>query len=658
MAEWGKYLKNAVANVEQQLDKVLLDEKSSVRLKEPKTPVSSPLPAQNSSQEPTSSTEQNAASEIANQFRTLTASNFADTPDLTKVLQRARKLTLAVHTDEALEVLDGLEQAKSAVDAYVDSCNEKLTSANSKVLELCRLMHSEESKPSNSTETEQKLALVIEEGQVLAGEELKLNLTIRKLRSEKQAALAKAALLSEKNEEIRQLNTRVSELLTARTDLQALVEHYRDMANAGMASAAHADNASSMDDPAASEEAHAREKQQWHASESALLSRIADLESLSDARAESANELRSLLHEQQHTLAKSRDEVTALQDELRLVRAGAAARENELKELKELNFNLNSSEYNSDSKRSHKNVDRTSTPLDASPSSSPVPPSPSVSSYVPSVSTNPQLASVSSMDQITFSPSASKLRFDPINAFSALSTESLDIPPIEPLESLESDTRLTVGPEMPDIPEIPDVLEIQDIPDIPDDIPGIPEVPEVPEIPGTPGTPGLLGASEQQRPSLLDRSMTRDSLASADGSLLLSGGFSERRLSESVANDENNRLQPRFVHKLALKIRRLETELSNAKRQVDIANAQNDAAQTSLVKMMDAEDQLQVMQNRYEETEKLAEQLKLEVAQLKTAVERKSEIIAELQADVEDVKDAYKQQILDLVAEIERLKNC
>ena len=217
---------------------------------------------------------------------------------------------------------------------------------------------------------------------------------------------------------------------------------------------------------------------------------------------------------------------------------------------------------------------------------------------------------------------------------------------------------------MPDIPEIPDVLEVQDIPDNPDVVPGIPEVPEVPEIPGTPGTPGtlgtpgLLGASEQQRPSLLDRSMTRDSLASADGSLLLSGGFSERRLSESVANDENNRLQPRFVHKLALKIRRLETELSNAKRQVDIANAQNDAAQTSLVKMMDAEDQLQVMQNRYEETEKLAEQLKLEVAQLKTAVERKSEIIAELQADVEDVKDAYKQQILDLVAEIERLKNC
>lgn len=517
MSEWGRYFKNAVANVEQTLDKVLLEEK-------PK-----PEPVE-------------AAVKSAGAQDTLVTPKPAIVPDLHPAVSKAQKLALAVHSDAALELLDLIEAASKELDAYVHANTEKLLAAQQKLKLVTE-------PGSFGDDKDAQIKQLVNEGQQLAQQELKLNLLVKQLRSEKQQLQTKAASLTKQVQDTESLQTQLQKAQAQAAEFEALAGHYKQNANETVP-------ASTELAPQLELERAARKHDRDAAAqlESKLLARIADLEQLAKTRLSSVTELQSLLSSAQQDLLSARNTAVELGDELSRLKE-ECDKLNKLQELQEIQ------------------------------------------------------AEQEQIDEEDVENEAIEVAKEENGVESVGSS---------PVSLLNEDVReFQFGSPLHD----PYTLESP-----------LPE----PVHPFAHGDESALSLE----------SLRNYSVGSCD---TLEALDTQRRFSDG----EPESAPPRVVHELTLKIRKLERELANAKRAEKMKTAQTEAAQTDLARLIDADEQLEVLQRQYDAQLASDAQLKAELADLQTQNARKEELISELEADVEDVKMAYKQQILDLVAELE-----
>lgn len=111
-----------------------------------------------------------------------------------------------------------------------------------------------------------------------------------------------------------------------------------------------------------------------------------------------------------------------------------------------------------------------------------------------------------------------------------------------------------------------------------------------------------------------------------------------------------------MVRRLTSAVRRLESELSATKRNLELASNQREQTQREMVGLVDAQDELLRLREEYAAQN---DSLKDTQEQLKSSQDRaagRAERISELQADVQDLKDMYREQVETLVAQIEELK--
>lgn len=123
---------------------------------------------------------------------------------------------------------------------------------------------------------------------------------------------------------------------------------------------------------------------------------------------------------------------------------------------------------------------------------------------------------------------------------------------------------------------------------------------------------------------------------------------------ESVVDGQGASMQ--MVRRLTSAVRRLESELAATKRNLELATGQREQTQREMVELVDAQDDLIKLRQEYAALESA---LKENQDHLNTAKEESSgraERISELQADVQDLKDMYREQVEALVAQIETLK--
>lgn len=697
MSDWGSYLKNAVANVEQQLDKVLLEQNDQKSVAQPKTQpkprstrpdlaerlkratngtprhptpeksTSEPPKAENNEGEDSGSNdtgkdagnlsetnnkstisdshqhagegpenenhdnanenetqdEPETSSEIAESkelIELITNTTFEIAPSLSDVTLEARKLALAVQRDDALTLVDHLEKIDEEMNAYIDSISTRFSSLHSKA----RLLSTTRADLAADSQQRQ-VALLMEEGQRLSQQELKLNLLVKKLRSERNAAVTKADSASSKlaNLETQVANTNAELKLKSASlnELEGMVEHFRisaESANKMLDSQLQQDQQTSSDSTgrdvaALAEERLGVERSKWNIAEADLLARISDLENQTDARSTQFTRLQHSLQEAQQISRESREQMADLQDKLdatveqhsiedsrlqrelnelkvaqELLRSQLSASESKNNEL-ETKLHLSQEQFEQQLKEQHQHL-----------------------TYKHPFGFGEEDVTYDDVDPVTtVGPSGPFGEY--ANEYQPDDTRSLDGGSRSNYNSEPDEERVHQGSLEPKDGEKSDNASAQrEVPDI--SIDGITSL-----------------------PSNLDLSSRRESSLVGQDSLLGGSNLS-------------------LVKRLTLQVRKLENELSVSQKSYELAKIERDEFQAEIETMLDTQEQLN--QAKVELNDVSSQTLKLneKISELNAALGDKNERIDELEQDVRDLKEMYKEQVETLVNEIETIR--
>lgn len=328
--EWSGYLKRAVATVERHLDEALEKPSSKTDLTRSSSHVESREPSEESLAVPSATEEADEETLLAGP--TMTFPNLQ--PAVTSVQELALKLDSVTDNsikDAGLDAVDSVEAAVRDHDAFVADVTKRMTSLCSKIKYLSNTnLEKLENSSDAAAKRERQIVLLLDEGQRLAQQELKLNTLIKKLRKAsapqvtpqvsavQTAELEKALseLQVEKSRAASQhqaLERQLAEQGEAEAVLRqqmaadaALLEHYRSLAEAGAGSqeSLAADLQRRLD---MSRDHHTAAADNWNNIETGLLRRIAELESaLENDHSQRAGLLKKLQTTQQN-LTEARD---------------------------------------------------------------------------------------------------------------------------------------------------------------------------------------------------------------------------------------------------------------------------------------------------------------------------------------------------------------
>lgn len=698
MSDWGSYLKNAVANVEQQLDRVLLEQNEQKNTTQPNpqpkprssrpdlaerlkratngpskqaTPeTSTPEPPKSeTTQSPSAETKESSkdsgdpeeadkdatnsdpqqpigdskvgekpppqdepdlgeASERSSELpeskeliELITNTTFEIAPSLSDITLEARKLALSVQRDDALALVDHLEKVDEEMSAYVDSISTRFSSLHSKA----RLLGTTRADLAADSQQRQ-VALLMEEGQRLSQQELKLNMLVKKLRSERNAAVTKADSASSKlaNLETQVANTNAELKLKSASvnELEGMVEHFRisaESANKMLDSQIQQGSGDSdgRDVTALVEERFNVEKSKWNIVEADLLARISELENQTDARSTQFTRLQHSLQEAQQVSRDSRDQMADLQDkldetveqhsiedsrlqrevnELKLaqesLRSQLSATESRNTEL-ETKLHLSQEQFKEQLKEQHEQLTN-NVPFGFSEDIT-------YDDIDPVTTVGPSGPFGEYADNYQHEDTRSMDADSGINSHDGLGEETKY--PESPVKSKQLRSNEPSGEVASDVPEVPDIS-----------IEG-----------GTTSLPSNLDLSSRRESSLVGQ----DSLLGSNLSL---------------------------VKRLTLQVRKLENELSVTQKSFELAKVERDEFQAELEKMLDTQEQLNQSKMELNNVSSQTLQLNEKISELSTALNDKDERIDELEQDVRDLKEMYKEQVETLVNEIETIR--
>jgi len=605
MAEWGKYLRNAVANVEQQIDRVLLEDDQNsqsapqgavqpvqrqskrpdlserLRLaaagKAPaETPADAPksevtntsdttkdMPNADSSKPENQDTQQQATEESPPDVPLVTVKDFAPAPDLKPVLQQARQIALAVKRDDVLALVDSLEQVEKTSDLFTKTVEEKLQSVHSKVA----LMGAQMAR--GTTGADQKIALLMEEGQRLSQQELKLGMLVRKLRTENREVQARASKSSVASAELETLRKDNTQLRTQNRESEALISNYQAQLKEIPADADSGQGEASQQFIA--------ERQQWHRLETQLLQRISELETASSQRHTSTTQLQESLASAQKSSREAQDQAVVLQDEV-------------------------------DSLKDELNALRKAPPIVVSQPTELTPIEARVSEEQELKLDTHDSDTNEASESVTGAPS----EIDPLD------TDPLDADPSAlPFDQVGDEQ--TVGPSGP-FGALENGLNDLNVDE------------------------GLYGIENESRS------------AEGRGSIDSLSFLGHRSRQDSLANSLNEGSNSHLIKKLTVTISRLQNELAIAKQDAQFARQQRQDAQSEIVKYLSLRDELSNLESSHVALSAAHNSATAEIERLKADLVDKTEQVDELEADVRDLKEMYREQVEALVGEIEKLK--
>lgn len=574
-SEWSNYLKRAVATVERRLDEALEMPPSSGNTENPEKVGEAHI---ESTGEPGSGSGDEAEPGPPD----LEPGPPLTFPDLSRAVSAVQKLALDISEagdenlkDTSLNALDLCEAAGREYDAFIEDLNAKISALLSKIKYLS---HSRVQKLSTSKEAaaarESQIASLIEEGQRLAQQELKLNMVIKKLRSaekhtpqvvvkpqmevntaELEKALSdleiertRATSLQESFEkELAGEKSNADALRKQIFDQSALIEHYRSLAEA-TSQDQHARDLQRRLDTAQAH--HAAATDNWNNIEAGLLSRIAELEAKASDDEKQRTGTQQKLQATQKSLFEARDAASTNAAAAEAAQTEAKRAFQQVEELKEQIEKLESV------------IKSQSADLDAA-------------------------------------------RQEAEHTFESFSQARVE------WEQREADLVAAATP-----------------------------------TPLTGRNDSFFG-SEVSLPSLhpLDActptprspiESRRDSLASDfDHSMFMSNASSINMRSESS----------HMLGKLNMTVRRLETELTSTKQALELANAEKTDAYNELLGAINASEELEEMRKESESQKTKIAELEAKIDSLLVRLGEKSERVSELEADVQDLKEAYREQI-------------
>lgn len=573
-AEWSNYLKRAVATVERRLDEALeMPPNSNSAEKTTTTHIES------ESSVGTDAVEHRVEDEDQPDLETGPTLEF---PDLTQAVSAVRKLAVDISEscdenikDTSLNTVDVVEAAGREYDAFINDLNAKLSTLLTKIKYLS---HSKVEKLSTSKEAaakrELQIASLIEEGQRLAQQELKLNMVIKKLRSAEKsvpqpvakpvkevsnAELEKALsdLEIERTRAASQQQSFKKELANEKSntdalrkqlaDQAALIEHYRSLAEATPQDQQAGDLQRRLDTVQAH---HAAATDNWNNIEAGLLSRIAELEAKADDDQKQRASTLQKLQATQKSLSEARDaaNASALAAETANTECKRAVRQ--VQDLKEQIKKLEST------------IEARSAEIDAA------------RQETEKASANLSQARIE-WEQREADLVAAATPTPSVGPNDSFFESEVSLPSIHPLEA---------------------------------------------------GTPTPRSPIESRR----------DSLASDfDHSMFMSNASSINVRSEST----------HMLGKLNMAVRRLETELSSTKQALELANAEKTEAYNELLGAINASEDLENARKESASQKTKIAELEGKVDSLLVKLGEKSERVQELEADVQDLKEAYREQI-------------
>lgn len=530
MSEWSGYFKRAVQSLDQTLEQAMNSGNAS---KEPSEDVEDPAPI-------------------------TVSTKLEEAPSFDQIRQLA---------SDDVRLLQEIEDLEKAIHEFV---TERMQSVSTKLkylsLENARL--NEGLGPAPGAATAKKIDLLMEEGQRLSQQELKLNTVIRKLRIERNElkkevesvhSLASTSSDSEERKstklqkDLEDTHTQLKSLRgqcqsleqqlsdqTARAERQtALAEHFRGLSAASTNKQAfeHSEELQHKLDHLERDQEAARE--QWLQTEQRLQSTIAELEAALKVRDSRAKDSQSRIVELQAELQSVRTKYSESDSALKEVRAHSDRLQETLAELK--------SQYDAVCKQAS-GFEEELLALNrakAAPSPSPVPP---VVEQVPTL-------------------------------------EFTEPPPLEPLEPSEPVASASVLDSL--------------------------------------GSPPLSRSASNA----------------------------------SVHSESQEATSTHLITKLNYTVRKLENELLSCREMLESARKEKNEAYDEMAKFMTVGDEVEKLRNDNEVKAARIKELEDRLDPVLVKLGQKSEEVQELRADVEDLKDMYKEQVQALVSEIENLKS-
>lgn len=663
MEDWGKYLKNAVANVEQQIDKVLLENQNadpvksptqaqpaprsssdigrrtdlSERLRQaahgrssqdsarssnsvntganvldgkpPPEPIDTSLVA-SSNDDQNKGLEDNTTSLCVNNDNSslsdaneepnlITVSTLVIAPEFAPHLDKARRLALKTRTNDALDLVEGLETYHKEIHDFEENVSCRLVSANSKLAVLSR------AKIKTSSGLENQIAMLVEEGTRLSKRELDLGTNVKKLRADRQAALKKCEQVSQKEAEIQSLKTVLENTKQNLRDTEAEVEHLRSYKETSTELSTHerreSSDLNSLPDGNvqldASTKSFIEERERWHKMESELLSRIAELEQNHELRTAVSTQIQQRLLDAQKAAGLARDEQAALQDEFDAMKHTFLENEEKLKaRLKNAEEKI--------SKLEERNGSHEEDPLQASSSKlqtkTPGEGAESIESVGSDLSQIALSSSPHPLDESSFrySPPPSvhiEKEFEAESDFNTFDQNQVALGPSGPFGTLAEDF-----------------------------------------------DPYHQPSGERYSQGLID-----------DGSSFLNAS---RRESSMLGSESISGSQLHLIRKLTASVRRLESELSTAQKAAELSKQQRLDAQAEIARLIEVQEELESVRTVNESLSREINSLKEQLNAQSTIKTEYHDRIEELDADIQDLKDMYKEQIEALIGEIESLK--